>query len=97
MENKGYSTIPRILFESITFLSGVLPVRSAPTFIELLIGTMLTQAGFATEAWLAINPFLCGAGVLITTASSRANGHGLHVVCSWLDWWLFRFRKQSGF
>jgi hypothetical protein len=56
MENKGYSTIPRILFESITFLARVLPVRSAPTFIELLIGAMLTQAGFVTEAWLAINP-----------------------------------------
>ena len=56
MENKGYSTIPRILFESITFLVRVLPVRSVPTFIELLIGAMLTQAGFVTEAWLAINP-----------------------------------------
>ena len=56
MENKGYSTIPRILFESITFLARVLPVRSVPTFIELLIGAMLTQAGFVTEAWLAINP-----------------------------------------
>ena len=56
MKNKGYSTIPRILFESITFLARVLPVRSAPIFIELLIGAMLTQAGFVTEAWLAINP-----------------------------------------
>ena len=56
MENKGYSTIPRILFESITFLARVLPVHSVPTFIELLIGAMLTQAGFVTEAWLAINP-----------------------------------------
>lgn len=56
MENKGYLTIPRILFESITFLTRVLPVRSVPTFIELLIGAMLTQAGFVTEAWLAINP-----------------------------------------
>ena len=56
MENKGYSTIPGILFESITFLARVLPVRSVPTFIELLIGAMLTQTGFVTDAWLAINP-----------------------------------------
>jgi len=56
MEYKGYSTTPRILFESITFLAGILPVRSVPTFIELLIGAMLTQTGFVTDAWLAINP-----------------------------------------
>jgi len=56
MGNKGYSTIPRTLLECITFLAGALPIRSVPTFIELLIGAMLTQAGFVTEAWLAINP-----------------------------------------
>lgn len=56
MENKGYSTIPGILFECITFLTRALPIRSVPTFIELLIGAMLTQAGFVTEAWLAIHP-----------------------------------------
>lgn len=56
MGNKGYSTIPSALFESITFLARALPIRSVPTFIELLIGAMLTQAGFVTEAWLAINP-----------------------------------------
>ena len=56
MGNKGYGTIPRTLLESITFLARALPIRSVPTFIELLIGAMLTQAGFVTEAWLAINP-----------------------------------------
>jgi len=56
MSCEGYSTIPRTLFESITFLARALPVRSVPTFIELLVGAMLTQAGFVTEAWLAINP-----------------------------------------
>ena len=56
MENKGYLTIPRILFECITFITRALPIRSVPTFIELLIGAMLTQAGFVTEAWLAIQP-----------------------------------------
>lgn len=56
MGNKGYSSIPGILFECITFLARALPVRSVPTFIELLIGAMLTQTGFVTGAWLAINP-----------------------------------------
>jgi hypothetical protein len=56
MDYKGCTTIPRTLLESITFLAKVLPVRSVPTFIELLIGAMLTQSGFVTDAWLAINP-----------------------------------------
>lgn len=56
MDYKGCSTIPRPLHESITFLAKVLPVRSVPTFIELLVGAMLTQTGFVTDAWLAINP-----------------------------------------
>ncbi len=47
---------PRILFEIITFLTKALPIRSIPTFIELLVGAMITRAGFVTEAWLAINP-----------------------------------------
>ena len=56
MGNKGYASIPGTLFECITFLARALPVRSVPTFIELLIGAMLTQNGFVTGAWLAINP-----------------------------------------
>ena len=56
MDYKGYSTIPRTLFDCITFLTKVLPARSVPTFIELLIGAMLTQTGFVTDAWLAIKP-----------------------------------------
>ncbi len=56
MGNKGYSTIPRTLLDSITFLARALPIRSVPTFIELLVGAMITPAGFVTEAWLAINP-----------------------------------------
>jgi len=56
MGNKGYGSIPGTLFEWITFLARALPVRSVPTFIELLIGAMLTQTGFVTGAWLAINP-----------------------------------------
>ena len=56
MGNKGYATIPGTLLESITFLARALPIRSVPTFIELLVGAMITPAGFVTEAWLAINP-----------------------------------------
>ncbi len=56
MNNKGYGNIPSALFEYITFLVRVLPVRSVPTFIELLVGAMLTQSGFVTDAWLAIRP-----------------------------------------
>ena len=56
MGDKGYGSIPGTLFECITFLTRALPVRSVPTFLELLIGAMLTQTGFVTGAWLAINP-----------------------------------------
>jgi hypothetical protein len=56
MGNKGCTTIPRTLFENITFLTRALPIRSIPTFIELLVGAMITQSGFVTDAWLAINP-----------------------------------------
>ena len=56
MNTKGYDNIPSTLFECITFIARALPVRSVPTFIEILVGAMITQAGFVTEAWLAINP-----------------------------------------
>ena len=54
-DKMGYHHIPQVFFLFITFLTGALPVRSVPTFIELLIGAMLTQAGFVTQAWIAIN------------------------------------------
>ena len=54
-DKKGYHHIPQVFFIFITFLAFALPVRSAPTFIELLIGAMLTQTGFVTQAWLAVN------------------------------------------
>jgi hypothetical protein len=55
MDNKGYRHIPEILFHWITFLTQALPIRSVPTFIELLIGAMLTPTGFVTEAWLVVD------------------------------------------
>lgn len=56
MGNKGCTTIPGTLCKDITYLARALPLRSVPTFIELLIGAMITQSGFVTQAWLAINP-----------------------------------------
>jgi len=44
--------LPRPLCDWITFLRRALPARSVGTFLELLIGTMLTPAGFVTEAYL---------------------------------------------
>ena len=56
MDIKGYGRIPQALYDAITFLAQALPKRSVPTFLELLLGAMLTQNGFVTEAWLAIKP-----------------------------------------
>ena len=55
MDHKGYRHIPRALFDAITFLAQALPKRSVPTFLELLFGAMLTQTGFVTDAYLAID------------------------------------------
>jgi hypothetical protein len=52
---QNYKGIPSELFIWITYLAEAVPLRSVPTFIELLIGSMLTQTGFVTEAWLAVN------------------------------------------
>ena len=55
MNTKGYSRIPRELFYWITFLTQTLPPRSIGTFIELLIGAMLTSSGFVTDAYLMLD------------------------------------------
>lgn len=53
MHTKGYGNIPGELFYYITFLSRALPPRSIKTFIELLVGSLLTQTGFVTSAiWI---------------------------------------------
>ena len=54
MDIVGYRHIPQALFEFITFLVQVLPLRSVPTFIELVVGAMLTETGFVTQAYLAL-------------------------------------------
>ena len=50
-----YKGIPAELFIWITYLAEAIPARSIPTFIELLIGAMLAQKGFVTEAYLALD------------------------------------------
>lgn len=55
MNASGCCCIPRELCYWITFLTKALPVRSIGTFIELLIGVMLTPTGFVTDAHLVVN------------------------------------------
>lgn len=55
MNARGYTSIPRELCYWITFLGKALPPRSVGTFIELLIGAMLTPSGFVTDAFLMLN------------------------------------------
>lgn len=50
----GCDRIPRELYYWITFLTDCLPIRSVGTFIELLIGAMLSSSGFITDAYLAV-------------------------------------------
>ena len=74
MNVKGYSRIPNELFYWITFLTKVLPLRSVGTFLELLIGAMLTPTGFVTEAYLI---WICvTTGQVITSGYSKESGHG---------------------
>ncbi len=55
MNARGYGSIPSELSYWITFLAKALPPRSVGTFIELLIGAMLTPSGFVTDAYLMVN------------------------------------------
>ena len=55
MNARGCARIPHELCYWITFLCKVLPPRSIGTFIELLIGAMLTPTGFVTDAYLVVN------------------------------------------
>jgi hypothetical protein len=55
MDTKGYGRIPPVLCRWISFLAHALPWRSVPTFVELLIGAMLSRRGFVTEAWLTVH------------------------------------------
>ena len=43
-----------ILCHGITFLARALPLRSVPTFIERVVGALLSQRGWVRAAWLAV-------------------------------------------
>lgn len=58
MTTAEHRSIQDILCYWITFLSEALPPRARSTFIELLIGSLLTRQGFVTESLLAIVPKL---------------------------------------
>lgn len=55
MNATGCYSIPRELCPWITFLTKALPLRSIGTFVELLIGAMLTPTGFVTDTYLVVN------------------------------------------
>jgi DDE superfamily endonuclease/Archaeal putative transposase ISC1217 len=48
-------TIPIALCEWITFLARSLPPRAVRTFLELLIGAMITRSGFVTQTWVNLD------------------------------------------
>ena len=55
MDSHKTAKIPPAFCSWILFLAQTIPVRSTLTFIELLVGASLTQSGFVTEAYSAIN------------------------------------------
>src|SRR5512147_2077765 len=52
--NRTREQLLPILCHWITFLAHALPLRSVPTFIELVVGALLSRQGWVTEAYLAI-------------------------------------------
>jgi len=52
--NRTREQLLPILCHWITFLARALPLRSVPTFIELVVGALLSRRGWVTEAYLAI-------------------------------------------
>ena len=52
--NRAREQLLPILCHWITFLAHALPLRSVPTFIELVVGALLSRRGWVTEAYLAV-------------------------------------------
>ena len=52
--NRTREQLLPMLCHWITFLAHALPLRSVPTFIELVVGALLSQRGWVTAAYLAI-------------------------------------------
>ncbi len=55
MDKTGYRYIPPALSHWITFLTGALPLRAVPTFIELLCGCLVSPSGFVCQAWAVLD------------------------------------------
>jgi hypothetical protein len=54
MKSPGDGGLLTTLCHWITFLAQALPARSVPTFLELLIGSLLSPSGHVTDVWLSI-------------------------------------------
>ena len=52
--NRTKEQLLPILCHWITFLAHALPLRSVPTFLELVVGALLSRRGWVTEAYLAM-------------------------------------------
>jgi hypothetical protein len=55
MKAKESTAILAEICDWITILAQSLPPRAIRTFLELLIGAMVTSSGFVTQAWLALD------------------------------------------
>ena len=73
MGNKGYGSIPGTLFECITFLARALPVRSVPTYIELLIGLCSPKPGLLPELGWRSTPCAVGALIILLRVQDVTN------------------------
>lgn len=54
MKSSGDGRLLTTLCHWITFLADALPPRSVPTFLELLIGSLLSPSGHITDVWLSV-------------------------------------------
>ncbi|MDX2494793.1 MAG: hypothetical protein QNK27_07505 [Desulfuromusa sp.] len=79
MNNKGYSYIPRALFDAIIFLVQVLPKRSVPARLELLFGRCSPKPVLSLRPfWL----FVPGAiGPVIIDGCKKAIDYGFSWDC----------------
>ena len=68
--NRTREQLLPILCHWITFLAHALPLRSVPTFIELVVGALLSQRGWVTAAYLAIAAGILGICYLASYAVS---------------------------
>src|ERR1700759_4083689 len=66
--------LPTHLCAWLTILAQAVPNRSALTFLELLVGAMITDRGFVTDALLAIAPRRRGPAAFKWPAAGKGAG-----------------------